>query len=76
MKIEVLGAGCAKCDKLFETAKQAIEQSGAQAELVKVQDIMEIAQRGIFITPALVVDGEVKISGKVPKVEALVKMLG
>ncbi len=75
MKIEVLGTGCAKCNKLYDAAKEAVTKSGVDAELVKVQDIMEIAKRGVLMTPALVIDGEVKFAGKVPKVEELVKLL-
>ena len=75
MKIEILGMGCAKCDKLYKAAEDAINQTGVEAELVKVKDIMEIAQRGVLMTPALVIDGEVKMAGKVPKPEEIVKLI-
>jgi small redox-active disulfide protein 2 len=75
MKIEILGTGCAKCNKLYDTTKEAVEQAGVEAELVKVQDIMEIVKRGVLITPALMVDGEVKVAGKVPKAAEIAKLV-
>ena len=75
MKIEILGTGCAKCNKLFDAAKEAVATAGGDAEIVKVQDLTEIMKRGAMITPALVVDGMIKVAGKVPKIEALVKLL-
>jgi len=65
MKVEILGAGCPKCKKLAENAEQAAKQLGVDAEIVKVTDIQEIIKRGVMVTPALAVDGEVKSSGKV-----------
>ena len=76
MKIEVLGTGCMKCNKLYAAVSEAIEKAGSDAEVVKVQDITEIMKRGATITPALVIDGEIKVAGRVPKVEELVKLLG
>lgn len=64
MKIEVLGTGCPKCKKTYENAEKAIKELGIEAELVKVYDIIEIAKRGIFETPALAIDGEIKIAEK------------
>lgn len=75
MKVEVLGTGCAKCNKLYELAEQAIGQSGVAADLVKVEKIDEIASHGVAFTPALVVAGEVKSSGKLPTVERIVEWL-
>lgn len=75
MKIEVLGTGCMKCNKLYEAAKAAVADSGKQAEVVKVEDLAEIVKRGVMVTPALVIDGKVKTSGKVPKPEEIAKML-
>jgi small redox-active disulfide protein 2 len=65
MKIEILGSGCAKCKKLEKNAQQAVKEMGIKAEVKKVEDIMEIANRGVLMTPAIVVDGVVKSSGKV-----------
>ena len=65
MKIEILGSGCAKCKKLEKNAQQAVREMGINAEVKKVEDILEIANRGVLMTPAIVVDGVVKSSGKV-----------
>jgi small redox-active disulfide protein 2 len=64
MKIEILGTGCPKCNRLFENAKQAVLESNLEAEVLKVQDINEITNFGVMITPALAVNGEVKSTGK------------
>ena len=70
-KIQVLGTGCAKCAKLKESCDQAVADLGLDAEVVKVEDIMEITGFGVMMTPALAVDGEVKVVGKVPSVEEI-----
>jgi small redox-active disulfide protein 2 len=70
-KIEILGMGCAKCNQLTERAKDAIKELGIDAELVKVQDIKAITNYGVLMTPALVVDGVVKVAGKLPKLEEI-----
>ena len=75
MKIEVLGPGCAKCKTLYENTQKALEESGRSAEVVKVQDIPSIMKYGVMSTPALVVDGKVKVSGKVPSVAELMGLL-
>ncbi len=66
MKVKVLGPGCAKCKKLYAEAEKAIAQAGMQASLEKVEKIDEIMKFGVMVTPALVVDGEVKCSGRIP----------
>lgn len=66
MKILVLGPGCMKCNKLFAEAEKAVAETGASVELEKVEKIDEIMKHGVMITPALVIDGAVKCSGKVP----------
>ena len=70
-RIEVLGMGWAKCNQLAERAKEAVKELGIDAEVVKVQDIKKITNDGVLMTPALVVDGVVKVAGKVPKVEEI-----
>ncbi|BCG47446.1 Redox-active disulfide protein 2 [Citrifermentans bremense] len=75
MKIEVLGTGCAKCKTLFENAKKAVEEAGVAAEVVKVEDIPTIMKYGVMSTPALVVDGKVKFSGKVASAAEIAGML-
>lgn len=66
MKIEVLGMGCQKCSNLYEATKQAAAELGLSPEIVKVEDIKEIMKYGVITTPALVIDGVVKVAGKVP----------
>lgn len=75
MKIEILGTGCAKCKTLYENTKRAVEESGVNAEIVKVEDIPSIMKYGVMSTPALVIDGEVKFSGKVASVGEIMGML-
>jgi small redox-active disulfide protein 2 len=75
MKIEILGTGCPKCRALAENAKVAADGLGLTYELVKVQDFNEIAKRGVLITPALVVDGEVKVIGKLANVDEIKEYL-
>jgi len=75
MKIEILGPGCPKCMKLAENAEQAAKQLGVDAEIVKVTDISEMTKRGVMMTPALVIDGEVKSVGKVPNPTEIVTYL-
>ena len=75
MKIEVLGTGCAKCKTLYDNVVQAVEQSGKSAEVVKVEDIPSIMKYGVMSTPALVVDGKVKFSGKVASAAEIAGML-
>ncbi len=69
--IQVLGTGCAKCTKLKEDVELAVAELGVDAKVEKVDDIMKITEFGVMMTPALVVDGEVKISGRVPSAEEI-----
>jgi len=75
MKIEILGMGCPKCKMLYENAKKAIQEAGIQAEVVKVEDMERITNYGVMMTPALVIDGEVKTTGKVPSAEDIKQWL-
>ncbi len=75
-KIEILGTGCAKCNKLEELSRKAADELGIEYELKKVKDFKDIMEYGVMVTPALVVDGEVKSAGKLPSVEELKKMIG
>ncbi len=75
MKIEVLGTGCAKCKTLYENVKKAVAESGKEAEVLKVEEIPKIMAYGVMSTPALVVDGQVKCSGKVATVTEILGML-
>ncbi len=76
MKIEILGTGCPKCRALADAVTKAVADLSLQAEVVKVTDIDEIVNRGVTLTPALVVDGEIVAVGKVPSTEELKKLLG
>jgi small redox-active disulfide protein 2 len=67
MDIKVLGPGCAKCKQTEQIVKAAVAESGVAATVEKVTDVMEIAGYGVFGTPAVVIDGEVKSVGKIPK---------
>jgi len=65
MKIQVLGTGCPNCNKLAENAEAAARELGIDYEIEKVTDLKEIMSFGVMMTPALAVDGEVKVAGKV-----------
>ena len=66
MEIKVLGPGCPKCEQTKKAVQEALSESGLNADIIKVTDTMEIASHGVFGTPAVVVDGEVKSVGKIP----------
>jgi small redox-active disulfide protein 2 len=70
-KVQILGTGCPKCKKLAENAEAAAKALGIEVEITKVTDITEIMQFGVMMTPALAVDGQVKVMGKVPDPDAL-----
>lgn len=74
-KIQILGTGCPKCNQLTAAVKQVADASGIEYELEKITDFMRFADFGVMITPALVVDGELKAAGKVPTVNELTKLL-
>ena len=73
--IQILGTGCAKCNRLAEATKQAADALGLDYEMEKVTDLMRFADFGVMVTPAMAVDGAVKVSGRVPSVDELKKML-
>ena len=75
-KIQILGTGCAKCEKLAEHAKEAVETLGLEYDLEKVTDINQITAFGVMTTPGLAVDGKVLVSGKVPTPADIEKLLG
>ena len=74
-KIQILGTGCPKCKKLAENAQEAMQGVEGEFEIEKVTDINEIMKFGVMMTPALAIDGEVKVSGKVPSPEDIKLML-
>ena len=67
MKIQVMGPGCPKCAEAEKTVREAVAEAGVDAEVIKVTDFQEIASFGVFSTPAVAIDGEVKVVGKAPK---------
>lgn len=75
MKIEILGTGCTKCKALEEAVKKAVAQIGGFHEVKKVEDIVEIMNYGVMSTPALVVDGIVKSSGKLLSIDEIINLL-
>jgi len=75
MKLQILGTGCAKCNALTQATEQAAKALGLPYELEKVTDLKKIMSFGVMMTPALVVDGKVKVSGKVPSVDDIKKLL-
>lgn len=74
-KLHVLGTGCAKCEQLLEVTTRASREIALDCEIDKVTDFMRFADFGVMITPALVVDGEVKVSGRVPPLEEMKSLL-
>ena len=75
MKIEVLGTSCAKCKSLLKNVEKAVQESGIQAEIIKVDSIQEIMDRGVMLTPALYIDGKSVMVGRTATVEEIKKML-
>jgi len=75
MKIKILGTGCAKCQKLYAEAEKAIALAGIPVELEKVEKIEDILKYGIMATPGLVIDEEVKASGRIPDSREIVSWI-
>lgn len=73
--VQVLGPGCSKCAKLKENAEAAVKEAGVEAIVEKITDINVITGFGVMMTPALVIDGEVKVVGKVPTAEEIKALL-
>lgn len=74
MKIQILGSGCAKCRALTAVAEQAAQDMGLTYELEKITDVKQFADFGVMFTPALAIDGTVKVSGKVPSLDETKKL--
>jgi len=75
MEIKVLGPGCAKCNKTEKLVREVIEETGVDATVEKVTDMMQIASYGVFGTPSVIIDNDVKCTGKVPKKNDIIKWL-
>lgn len=76
MRIEVLGTGCSKCEKTKDTIEKVLKETGVEAQVIKVEDIEKIMSYGVMVTPAVVIDGEVKITGKIPSEKEIRKWIG
>lgn len=76
MEVKVLGPGCAKCKTTYNVVEKVIKENNLDVTLTKVDDIMEMMNYNIFSTPAIVVDGEVKIKGRVPSENEIKELLG
>lgn len=74
-KLQILGTGCPKCKKLAEVTEQAAKELGIEYQIEKVSEVHEIMKFGVMMTPALAVDGDVKVAGKVPGVDEVKKMI-
>lgn len=68
MKIEVLGPGCMRCRKTEANVKAALQELGIEADVVHVTDVTVMAQKGVMMTPAVIIDGELKCQGRIPEV--------
>ena len=75
MKIQILGTGCPKCKRLFEHAELSAKELGLDYQMIKIQDIDQITDFGVMMTPALAIDDEVKSAGKLLSVEEIKKIL-
>lgn len=75
MDIKVLGTGCPKCNKLEKLVKEVVQETGTDAAVEKVSDVNQIAKAGVMLTPALMIDGDIKAAGKVPSKQELTKMI-
>ena len=75
MEIKILGPGCPKCNQTADAIKEALAETGVSASMEKITDMLKIAQHGVLGTPAVVIDGEIKSFGKVPKKDEILKWL-
>ena len=76
MEIKVMGPGCKNCETLYNRVQEVIKEKGVEANVEKVTDMNEITNAGVLMTPGLVVDNEVKISGKVPSKDEISEAIG
>ncbi|MGI6587395.1 MAG: thioredoxin family protein [Peptococcia bacterium] len=75
MEIKIVGTGCAKCHKLEKMVQEVVQELKINAEIGKISEIKEIVKTGILLTPGLIIDGEVKISGKLPAKEEIAEII-
>jgi small redox-active disulfide protein 2 len=75
MKIAVLGSGCLKCRQTYEVVLQAVERAGSAAEVMKIEDFREMAKYKVMMTPAVAIDGTIRIAGRIPTVEEIAALI-
>ena len=75
-KLQILGGGCARCETLFEATEAAAKKLGIEYEMEKVTDLKEITDFGVMTTPALAIDGVVKVAGRIPTADEIEEMIG
>ncbi|MEL3908550.1 MAG: thioredoxin family protein [Treponemataceae bacterium] len=75
MIIKVIGTGCDKCNELYKNVQEALTQLGIEAEIEKVEDLVEIVNLGVMTAPSLMINGKLVVSGRVPKVKNLIEIL-
>jgi len=75
MKVQILGIGCPKCKQTEANAREAVKNLGLNIEVEKITDVDKITDFGVMVTPALAIDGDIKVSGKIPSVEEIEKLL-
>jgi len=75
MKIEIMGTGCPKCKTTEKIVRKAVEELGIQAEIVKIEDLQQIIDKGVMMTPAVFIDGDAKIVGRIPSPDEIKKIL-
>ncbi len=73
--IEVMGTGCAKCSRMYANVQEAVKEMGIKADVVKVEDINAIADRGVMLTPALFINGVLRAEGRIPCIEEIMEMI-
>lgn len=75
MNIKVIGAGCETCGRLYDYVKKAVEEAGIEAEIEKVEDLIEIVKLGVMTAPSLMVDGKLVVAGRVAKKDEIIRIL-
>ncbi len=75
MNIKVIGTGCEKCDQLYENTKSAIEELGLNANIEKVEDLIEMVKLGVMSSPSLMVDGKLVVSGRIVSKEKIIELI-
>ena len=75
LKIEVLGPGCSKCDDTFEKVNRVLDELKLEAEVTKITDVFEIMSKGVTLTPALIINGKLKYTGKIPSTKEIKSIL-